>query len=176
MSLLKTKFESGLSIEEYEAKLGDNLDLHRHHFAKNDVSSAVGEYKDRIQPTKILIITEPWCGDSLAVVPTLLKFFGNFPQVEIRFVLRDENIDIMEQYLTNGGQAIPRIIVMREDFSEIFNFGPRPQAAQQIFEDHRQMIADGEIEKMDVIKKIRAFYARDRGKKVIAEFLQKMFA
>lgn len=171
MSLLEAKFENGLTSEEFEATLGENKDLHDHHYKKNDVSAFREILEGKLEDTNIIVITEPWCGDSLAIVPTLLKLFEDNDAVTIRFVPRDENLDLMDQYLTNGGRAIPKFIVTDGSFNELFNWGPRPAAAQQIFEDHRADIAEGKIEKSEVHKKIRAFYAKDRGKSICEEFI-----
>ena len=172
MSLLKEKFENGLLPEEYEEKLDDQQALHQHHYKKANPEPYIESMSGKIPSLNILIITEPWCGDSLAIVPVLLKFFENMDQVKIRFVLRDENLELIDDYLTNGGRAIPKFVIMDGDFNELYNWGPRPAKVQQIFEDHRKMIADGEIEKADVIKKIRAFYSRDRGKTILDDFLE----
>lgn len=167
---LREKFVKGLTTAQFEDILGDNRDLHMHHYKRNDVSTHRDELVGKFSDINILIITEPWCGDSIAVVPTLIKLFENMKGVGIRFVLRDQNMDLMKHYLTNGGAAIPKFVVMDDDFTELFNWGPRPKAAQDIFEHHRRAIMDGEIDKAEVHKKIRAFYAKDRGRAILDEF------
>lgn len=172
--MLREKFENGLSVKTFEESLGEHADLHQLHYRKNDVSDFVDEWSGKMPDLKIIVITEPWCGDSLAIFPTLIKFFENFDTVDIRVVPRDENHDLMNQYLTNGGMAIPKFVVMDENFNELFNWGPRPADVQQIFEDHRADIEAGKIEKAEVHKKIRRFYAKDRGKTILTEFLGKV--
>jgi len=56
-------------------------------------------------------------------------------------------------FLTNGGKAIPIVIVMDEQGNYQFNLGPRPKAAQNIFKKHRSLSEQGKIEKSEVIKK-----------------------
>lgn len=170
MSLLQDKFEAGMFIPEYEEKLEDQKALHQHHYKKAQVTEFLEELKDKIPALNILVITEPWCGDSLAIVPVILKFIENRDDIQIRFLLRDENLDLIDKYLTKGGRAIPKLVVMDSEYNELFNWGPRPVDVQEIFEDHRQMITDGEIEKIEVIKKIRAFYSKDRGKTILNDF------
>jgi len=169
--MLQSKFDSGLSVADFEARLGEHKDLHDLHYGKNDVSAFVEQWQGKMPDLKIIIITEPWCGDSLAISPTLIKFFEHFDNVEIRIVPRDENHDLMNNYLTKGGMAIPKFIVMDSDYNELFNWGPRPADVQQIFEDHRSDIQAGKIEKSEVLMKIRRFYAKDRGKTILTEFL-----
>lgn len=167
--LLKEKFAAGMSAEAFEATLGEHAEMFRHYYAKAAVE-AFAERAAGVPELRIIVISEPWCLDTFAVVPPILKLLGDNSRVQIRFVARDQNPDLMDQYLTRGGRAIPKLVVMDADFNEYFNLGPRPQAAQQIYEDHRQMIAEGKIEKSEVTKKIRAFFARDRGVAVLTEF------
>ena len=61
------------------------------------------------------------------------------------------------------------MIVLDEEFNERFHWGPRPEQAQSIVTEHKAAIAAGEIDKAEVHKKIRGFYARDHGKAVVAE-------
>jgi hypothetical protein len=173
MELLMQKFKGGMTTAEFEGTLGENRQLHEHHYDRNDVS----QYRQEIASLpqlRIIILTEPWCGDSLAIVPTILKLFEGFDNVQIRFVPRDENPDLMDHYLTRSGRAIPKIIVMDENFNELFNWGPRPGVAQQIFETYRDDIAAGNVEKKDVIKKIRAFYSKDKGQVILKDFTDKL--
>ena len=48
-------------------------------------------------------------------------------QVESRYLLRDENLDLMDRYLTDGGRSIPKLIVLHADtLTEAATWGPRP--------------------------------------------------
>jgi len=63
---------------------------------------------------------------------------------------------------------------MDEQGNYQFYLGPRPKAAQNIFEKHRSLIEKGKIEKSEVIKKIRQFYAKDRGQSIVKEILENL--
>ncbi|MBE0636168.1 thioredoxin family protein, partial [Candidatus Bipolaricaulota bacterium] len=119
----------------------------------------------------ILVVTEPWCGDSLAIFPVIAKLF-TAAGCEVRVIRRDEHTDLMDQFLTNGGRAIPIVIILDDQFETRFHWGPRPKPAQDIIMDHKAAIAAGEIDKADVHKQVRAFYARDHGKTIVAEFAE----
>ncbi len=162
----KNDFDKALSVDEYISLLSDNYKLHQLHYKKAEIDGELPE----IENLKILVITEPWCGDSTAIFPVLLKVFKE-KGVEIKVVLRDENPKLIDQYLTNGGRAIPIVLFLDEEGNLITKFGPRPQNAQVIFEQHRQDISDGKIEKKEVMLKIRTFYAKDRGKVISAEII-----
>ncbi len=84
-------------------------------------------------PQTWLLISETWCGDAAQVSPIIANMAAASPNITLRIVLRDENLDLMDQFLTNGGRSIPKLIAFDKATGEIlFNWGPRPQAAQDL--------------------------------------------
>lgn len=171
MDLVKY-FDSALSYEEYIKLLGDNLQLHALHYKKFILDVDDQGIIEKFNPIKILVITEPWCGDSLAVVPIVRKISEANEKWEMKVVLRDRNPDLMDQFLTNGGRAIPIFLFFNEIGKLIFKWGPRPKVAAEIMDKHRQLIKEGKIEKSEVIKKIRYFYSKDKGKQTLSELMK----
>ncbi len=58
--------------------------------------------------------------------------------IKIRYILRDENPEVMDDYLTNGGRSIPKLVALEEDtLEEQFTWGPRPQEVQQKMLDYK---------------------------------------
>src|SRR5690625_7191885 len=53
------------------------------------------------KPVVWLVITEGWCGDAAQIIPALEKVAEQTPNNQTRYILRDENLEIMEQYHTN---------------------------------------------------------------------------
>jgi hypothetical protein len=85
-------------------------------------------------PQTWLVLTEGWCGDAAQIVPVFDKIAKLNLNIELKFLLRDENLELMEQYLTNGrSRSIPKLIVADENFEELFNWGPRPKLLQEMF-------------------------------------------
>jgi hypothetical protein len=78
----------------------------------------------------------------------------------------------MDRFLTNGVRGIPVFLFLDERGEFLFRWGPRPKKTAQIFENYREKISSGEIEKQDVIKKIRVYYAKDRGIETLAELVE----
>lgn len=163
---LLEEFDRALILEDYMALLADQKPLHELHYKKAQISDF---QIDSLPALKLLVITEPWCGDSTAILPVLMKFFEKHP-AEIRVALRDQNTDLMDKFLTNGGRAIPIVIVMNEAGSYLTHFGPRPEEAKAIFESYREEINAGRLERREVSKKIRTFYAKDRGNAILKGF------
>ncbi len=170
--ILQKEFESGLVYEKYPDILGDNLPLHQRHYNRISISKEYAAQIRAFKSAKILAITEPWCGDSIALLPLIQRICECHGNWELRIALRDENPDLIDRFLTRGGRAIPIFIFLNSGFELIFHWGPRPKAAQDIFEQHRKTIEQGRIEKAAVIRKIRTFYSRDKGQTSLKELME----
>jgi hypothetical protein len=171
---LREYFEIGLSIEAYKQLLtADQSDLHELYARRAKVAATASQTVRAAGSLNILVITEPWCGDSLAILPVVVRLFSE-AGCRVRVVRRDEHPELIDRYLTNGGRAIPIVIVLDETFEERFHWGPRPAAAQAIVMDHKAAVAAGQIYKAEVHKKVRGFYARNQGKDIVAELLARM--
>jgi hypothetical protein len=59
-----------------------------------------------------LVLTEGWCGDAAQTLPVINKFAEANSKIDLKVVLRDENDDLMNQFLTNGSRSIPKLIVI----------------------------------------------------------------
>ena len=107
-----------------------------------------------------VVITEGWCGDAAQTIPVFYALSKLNNKIDLRFVLRDENPDLMDLYLTNGrSRSIPKLIVTRtENLEEIFNWGPRPQPLQQMFYE----LKSTGLQYREIAEKLHAWYAKDK--------------
>lgn len=87
-------------------------------------------------PQTWYVLTEAWCGDAAQCIPVLAAVAKLNPLINFQLLLRDENLDLMDRYLTNGGRSIPKLIAVDEEFNEIFTWGPRPEGAQHKLEEY----------------------------------------
>lgn len=111
-----------------------------------------------------LVISEGWCGDAAQIVPTLhaLAEYGN---INFRLIFRDEHLDVMDQFLTNGGRAIPKVLVVDNKTLEVVaNWGPRPKEAQEVVNDAKRREAEnpGSVSFEDMKYLIHKWYAQDK--------------
>jgi hypothetical protein len=120
------------------------------------------------QQQKWIVITESWCGDSAQNLPVIAKLAQLSGLIEFKIVLRDSNLEFMDLHLTNGGRAIPKLIVFDENDNEIFQWGPRPVEAQNLF---TRLKNDG-MPKPDINKELHLWYGRNRGKEVEREIYE----
>lgn len=106
-----------------------------------------------------IIITEPWCGDAAHIIPILVKLAAQNKNIEVDIQLRDDEPFLIESYLTNGGKAIPILIIRDEEDNDIAVWGPRPVACQALF---NQLKSEGA--EFDEIKEaIQKWYNVDKG-------------
>lgn len=85
----------------------------------------------------LLILTESWCGDAAHIIPVINKIAVLNPNIELKLVLRDENENLMNHFLTNGGKAIPKLIAVNQDKNVEFTYGPRPKEATQLVNSYK---------------------------------------
>lgn len=108
-----------------------------------------------------LVISESWCGDAAQALPVLYKMAEVAPAVELLVVFRDQNNALMEAFLTNGGKAIPKLIVLnKETLAVLADWGPRPLGAQQTVNDYKANHGQFDDQGMVALQK---WYAKDKG-------------
>ncbi|MCC3156059.1 thioredoxin family protein [Hymenobacter sp. 15J16-1T3B] len=108
-----------------------------------------------------LVLTEGWCGDAAQIVPvldTIARASGG--HLSTRYLLRDENLDLMDRYLTGGtSRSIPKLVVLRADtLTEVAQWGPRPAEAQALLLALKAQGATHE----EYAERIHAWYAKDK--------------
>ncbi len=120
-----------------------------------------------------IILTESWCGDAAQNIPVFAKIAEANPNINLRILLRDQNIDLMNQYLTNGGQAIPKLICVDENLNELGTWGPRPQFLQDWLKKEKE---NPTMEMSDLKKEFQIWYTKDKGQTLQHEMVLLMQA
>ncbi|HEV7991720.1 MAG TPA: thioredoxin family protein [Gemmatimonadaceae bacterium] len=106
----------------------------------------------------LLVLSEDWCGDAVNTVPVVAKLAEVAPNLDLRVLSRDENLDIMDAHLTGQSRSIPCVIALDGDFREHGWWGPRPTVLQ------RWVLGEGQaLESKERYRETRMWYARDRG-------------
>jgi hypothetical protein len=128
----------------------------------------LNELKSKNFDGKILIISEAWCGDASATVPALVKFFEG--QNDVKIFLRDSDGSLIEQFLTNGTQSIPKVIILDKDFNVKNSWGPRPKFGHDLLLKFKAN--PEEYPKELFYNDLQVYYSRNRGKDSIQEILE----
>lgn len=121
------------------------------------------------EPQTWLVITEAWCGDAAQNIPLLAKLAETHPYIKLRLILRDENLELMDQFLTNGGRAIPILLVLNAKQQVLYKWGPRPQKAQDMVEEYKKQPEQD----FDTFKAtLHGWYAKNKTEDQQNEFVQ----
>jgi arsenate reductase (thioredoxin) len=133
----------------------------------------IPELKDIItaykKPMHLLVINETWCGDGAQIIPIFGHIKNTFPDISLKVALRDENPALMDAYLADGTKrAVPVFIFLDDHFKELFVWGSKPEAVQQLI---RQLQNEG-IDAEQVKEKQHLWYAKDRGVAVQHELVE----
>ena len=117
-----------------------------------------------------LVLSEGWCGDAAQIVPVIHKMADVTDKVELKIALRDDNDALMQHFLTNGGKAIPKLIVLdAETLEVVLDWGPRPHGAKQLILDYKE--AHGVVDETAKIE-LQKWYLHDKGISIQNEIVE----
>ena len=108
----------------------------------------------------LLVLAEGWCGDAAQILPVINKIADASIKIDLKIVCRDENDALMSQFLTNGGKAIPKVIIVNNKNEVLNAWGPRPSEATKMVNDYKAI--HGGLD--DNFKKdLQIWYNKDKG-------------
>jgi len=108
-----------------------------------------------------LVLSEGWCGDAAQILPIINKMAELSENIDLKIVLRDDNEALMNLFLTNGGMAIPKLIILDAQTNEaIAEWGPRPKPARKLIADYKA--ANGVVDENAKIA-LQKWYLLDKG-------------
>ncbi|MEM9143470.1 MAG: thioredoxin family protein [Bacteroidota bacterium] len=122
------------------------------------------------QKLTFLVITESWCGDAAPSLPVIHKITQQNPNFSLKVLLRDENLELMQHFLTNGTLSIPKLIIVEDGTGNVWgDWGPRPSTATQMVEEYKE--AHGKLTP-EFKEGLQKWYNKDKGKTVLNDILQ----
>src|SRR5262245_57288612 len=123
----KERFEQGMTASEYVAQMTMNKERLLATLRSTTLSPREAKILERLAGTRrILVITEDCCGPAIASLPYVMKLAEGAPHVDLRIFLRDENPDLMDQFLKDGRhRSIPVFAFFDEDMHELARFVER---------------------------------------------------
>lgn len=129
------------------------------------------QLKEVISQNKIgqewIVITEPWCGDAAHVVP-FIELTARALGIQVHYEMRDTDPHRINDYLTNGGKAIPKLVIKDGLGKDLISWGPRPEACQKIYEVLKNTNASFEEVKIA----LQNWYNADGGQEIMQEITE----
>ena len=129
------RFEQGLTYADFLANAKVNRDKFEHNYnnpalTQEDLLFFRKASQRPEGPRKLLAIAEAWCGDVYRELPTAVRI-AEASGLDLRIFLRDENPDIMDEFLSNDGKsrAIPVFVFYTSGMHYITHFTERSASA-----------------------------------------------
>ncbi|ADY28730.1 thioredoxin family protein [Cellulophaga lytica] len=117
-----------------------------------------------------LVLTESWCGDAAQSMPVMQKFAEQSSNINVKVILRDENLELMNHFLYNNTLSIPRLIAFNEDTQEVIgDWGPRPSKLTKIVENFKAK--NGSLTP-EFKQELQVWYNKDKGNTIIEDLTQ----
>lgn len=117
-----------------------------------------------------LVLTESWCGDAAQTLPMINKVAELNDNISLKVILRDDNLDIMNRFLTNDAMSIPKLIMIGDASGEILgDWGPRPKEATQMVSDYKK--EQGQLT-AEFKEALQVWYNKDKGQGTLNDLLE----
>lgn len=121
-----------------------------------------------------IILTESWCGDAAHIMPVMNKLAEEIGNIDIKILMRDENLSLMDNYLTDGARSIPKLIAVdKESKEELFVYGPRPSTATLMVSEYK---ANHGSLTAEFKEDLQRWYNKDKGQTAINDLVEKLLA
>lgn len=151
-------FDKGLQPEEYMQHLEKHKDSF-HNIYNNFTLPADDDFFKFVKEKELRVVAlaEVWCGHCMLDIPILLHI-AKQTHMPVRFLPRDDNLELMDQYLTNGNRTIPIFIFIDKDGNEVSKWGPIADSVREFVSQYREKLppkdADNYEEKFREMVKI----------------------
>jgi thiol-disulfide isomerase/thioredoxin len=165
----KAIFESGMPFEEWLETAEDDQgrEAMEQTLAGQELEPQVEALLGALpRPVYVVAIAEAWCGDVRRHVPVLQRLAQAAPNLDVRYIAREQHKDVFVRFLTNGGESIPKFVFLSDRFVECGNWGPMPAA-------DRVLIARGKAcgDIGAARKKVALSYQADADRHIVVEEL-----
>jgi hypothetical protein len=120
-----------------------------------------------------MVISEGWSSDAAQLIPIFDKMVSESDgKIDMKIVLRDENEELMNLFLTNKAKSIPKLIVInKETGGALAHWGPRPKGAADLIDNYKK--EQGTIDET-VKTDLQLWYFYDKGLSTQSEVLDMM--
>lgn len=142
MTITPERFARGMTYDEHRAQMTRNRE--RHEANEQGLVPApedLAVFRALPRALRVLVLTEDWCGDCVANVPILGRLAKESGKLDLRVFYRDQNKDLMADYLSEGRyESIPVVVFLDDDFREIGRFIERPKSVTDLRARRRREI------------------------------------
>lgn len=143
------RFAQGLTYTEYIAQIKNNREHFERNYREFELSAEDQEFFARVNqskgPLKVVALAEDWCPDVYRGLPIMARI-AEAAGMELRVFPRDQNRDIMNEYLNQGVfMSIPVFAFFDQNFIPLCHWVERPAVATDFITHLRE-----ELERTDL--------------------------
>lgn len=131
----KERFQNSTTFEQYVDLMQTNKERMAQFVDEVQIAAADLQWWRERGPLNVYVLTFDGCGDALYNIPVMAKIAQQCPNIDLRVVQRDENLDIMDRYLKEGiYRSVPTMIFMDENLEEVGVMKERPDELTRVIE------------------------------------------
>ncbi|WP_226659300.1 thioredoxin family protein [Pseudalkalibacillus hwajinpoensis] len=135
-------FDRGMSKEQYIHSMDEHRDdlltIYNHVTLEEDDLTFLRSLQS--EKLRALVITADWCGDAMVNLPIFMRM-ADEALIEGFYFIRDNHLELMDYYLTNGtARSIPIIVLVDTEGREIGKWGPRAPEVQSYVDRAKQSL------------------------------------
>lgn len=136
MGITRERFGQGMGYIDYKEQMTRNRDrLEENEGSVRLDPDDLAFFAGLPQPLNVLVLAEDWCGDVIANLPVLARLAEESGRLNLGIFLRDQNLDLMDQYLKDGQhRSIPVFVFFDQDFRELGHWIERPARISELLE------------------------------------------
>lgn len=117
-----------------------------------------------------LVLTESWCGDAAHVIPAINKVASLTENLDLKVLLRDENPELMNNFLTDGTQSIPKLIMVDNASGNVIDtYGSRPKLLTDMVKEYKAL--HGKVTS-EFKEEMQIWYNKDKGQTIMSELIE----
>lgn len=145
---LNNWYEKGLTKEAYIDRLDKHKDAFHHIHETFTIPGEDLALLNKVKNTRALILAAEWCGHCMLDIAIFLKI-AEQANIPTRFLIRDDNLELMDRYLTDEKRYIPIMIFIDEDGNEIGKWGPWAPEINDFTNELKKNLPERDSEQFD---------------------------
>jgi hypothetical protein len=142
---LSAKLRTGISPKSFMDGMTKNkekfMELYEGFEWKNEEDREFFQSLNNRDDLRCFILAADWCGDVVKNVPAVFRMLEE-AGIPTEVLVMEEHLDVMDQFLTMGGRAIPKVIITDTGGYVLGDWGPRPEHVQEVMTKFKQANPD----------------------------------
>jgi hypothetical protein len=131
----RERFQAATTFDEYVDRMKVNKEQMQKFTDEVEISSDDLKWWRDQGKLNVYVLTYDGCGDALYNIPVMAKIAKQCPNIDLRVVQRDENLDVMDQYKNQGlYRSVPTFVVMDDRLEEVACLKERAESMTQVME------------------------------------------